>query len=94
MNPSHRIFVVFLFLMITQPSLGCGFCSSKKAPLSGGNMAAEPGQANRALNPMPSVIVNNSPEARPANSFSYDLRNYQPTGQRSEDPNWTSEINK
>lgn len=92
MRHSINVSILSLLILFSSQSFACGFCSGKKAPLSGGNLALEPGATNSAINQSNPAANNGNSQIRQSGSFTYDLKNYNPNGQPSQDPNWTSEI--
>jgi len=92
MKYSINLSIVSLLFLLSSQSFACGFCSGKKPPLSGGNLALEPGATNSAINQGNPSNYNGNNQIRQSGSFTYDLKNYNANGQPSQDPNWTSEI--
>jgi len=88
----HGLVITFSFILIPSLSSACSFCSSKPKGLTYNSPTQDPGA--QPLSPStgfgitaPSQTMNSRGSA---GSFTYDLKNYKPDGQRSTNEKWNS----
>lgn len=93
MNFFLKALLTISFLMIPSVSTGCNFCSSKPKGLATDGPAQDPGSASQSPSGGGSGLSNGQTggsRGSGSGSFTSDLKNYKPDGQRSNNEKWSS----
>jgi hypothetical protein len=84
--------VVLGLILMPSMSSACSFCSSKPKGLSSDGPVQDPGAKTLSASAGAGVVApGQTVNSRGSNSpFTYDLKNYKPDGQRSNNEKWSS----